>query len=183
MAARKTNDPPPETGPVEELIARFQVETDRRMAAFEQECLRRMGAAEHKAAVLTDEVNALRDEVAGLRKRFEGTEHELRAATNECNTALRRAVECAEQAKDSAAVYERLRDAQPDFRDEVLALRKEVAKVSDRQTLIEGQHASLVGATERLGSKLDGVATDAQATARAVNKGHFAAVQVEGGSL
>jgi chromosome segregation ATPase len=172
MPPRKS-DPTPETGPTDELIARFQVQTDRRLEAFQLECTRRMGAAEHRAALLTDEVHALRDQVEALQRRFEGTEHELRAATRECNTALLRAVESAESAKESAAVYERLRDSQPDYREEVNALRRELGGVSHRQSVLEGQHASIQGATDALGARLAEVKIGADSTARAISGGRF----------
>ena len=172
MAARKS-DPTPETGPADELIARFQLETERKLEAFQLECMRRMGAAEHRAALLVDEVHALRDQVEALHKRFEGTEHELRAATRECTTALLRAVASADSAKESAAVYERLRDAQPNYREEVNQLRVELGGVSHRQTILEGQQSRLQGETDALGARLAEVKVGADSTARAVAGGRF----------
>lgn len=184
---RKTDDEAtdaPELRPAQEVVARFQVETDARLAAFEAECMRRMGAAEHRAALLQDQVAALTDRVAALHKRFEGTEHELRQATQECNTALRRAVEYAEAAQESAAVYERLRDAQPDYRGEVEQLRRDLGSALDRVVHLEEQHDRLRSETDRANSRLADVAIQSQTTARALDGGSYVtAVTIDAESI
>jgi len=163
----------PDAPPVDELIARFQLDTERLIEAFKAECQRRMGKAEHRAALLYDEVAAIRQEVGELRAKFADNEARLRSATNECNTALRRAVDYAEQARTSAAVYERLKEAQPDFRLEVFGLRKEVAGLRDRQTLLEERNNAVRGDTDRIDETLCRVKETAEMTARTLVGRHY----------
>ena len=83
------------------------------------------------------------------------------------------AVDYAEQARTSAAVYERLKEAQPDFRLEVFGLRKEVAGLRDRQSLLEERNNAVRGDTDRIDETLCRVKETAEMTARTLVGRHY----------
>lgn len=117
--------------PVDELIARFQLETERMIATLTTEHRRSSVDQERKIATLTDSWQQLTADVRDLRKAIDDGLHQMRQGVSEVNVALRRTVEYAEQAATSAKVYDKLKASQPDFQRAVKELHLKCGSIQD----------------------------------------------------
>ena len=135
------------SGPADELIARFQLETEAKLAELAAAQQRAMVQHEHKIAAMTDQWNQLSASVAGLQRAVDDGLHHMRKGVEEVNTALREACKQAAKAADAAAVFDKLKSSQPDFHAMVKALELKVAKVQDANT---NTLAQLTAASQRL---------------------------------
>lgn len=134
----RPTEPKPEgtSGPLDELIARFQLETDQKLAAIEADHRKASVEQERKIAALSDQWTTLGTEVQALRKEISGGLHLMHQGVAEVNNALREAVKHSQKASDSVAVFDKLKASQPDFHKMVRELEKKVAGVQDKATAL-----------------------------------------------
>lgn len=154
-------DPPP---PIVELVARFQLDTEAAVAALRGETIKMVEGLERRVAALQDDWTRTRDEVKGLGAKVEDAIHLMGQSVSECINAQRESVGAAQRASASAAVFEKLRDSQPDFHRMVREQDKVVAGLRDALT-----HAQemISGFGKRL-DEFDVVAEDYEETKGAV---------------
>lgn len=125
--------------PVDELIARFQLESERAIANVRDEFRRLHGELSTRVATLQDTTTNMTAAVEQQRKSLEDASHRTRQGVSECNEAMKVAAKAAREAADSAAVYEKLKDSQPDFAGQVRALERRLAEVVDKNNHLQEQ--------------------------------------------
>lgn len=133
-----------------ELLARFQLETERAIGALRTDMLRLHEELALKVAVSEDHVTQLKATVENQTKQLEDAVHHTRKGVEECNLALKQAAKAAREAADSAAVFEKLRDSQPDFHRQVQELETRLAKVVDTNTHLQEQVTNLTRQLDEL---------------------------------
>jgi len=106
---RDTGDGKPATIERDELIARFQLETDRALAAVREDMGRAIGDLARKVATLEDRFTEMRDAAARQAVALDAGLHHTRKAVEETNEAMKVAAKAAQEARDSALVYEKLK--------------------------------------------------------------------------
>lgn len=144
-----TNKPEkkPET-PRDELIARFQLETERAIAAVRVDMTGLVEGLARKVAALDDRVTELGTVAARQTKALEEAVHHTRKGVDECNEAMKVAAKAAQEARDSALVYEKLKESQPDFAAQVRALEVRIAAVVDKNNHLAERLNGLVSKVE-----------------------------------
>ncbi len=144
-------EPSPEAlpDPTIEVVARFQLQTETLLSEHRQAMAREMVKLERAQARLEDETTRLREGHADLLRGISDAQREVRAGISEVNVALRSAVDQARQAAQSAAVYERLKDAQPDFFGMVKATKQKCGELEDRLLRAESALNALQGRFDR----------------------------------
>ena len=135
------------SGPADELIALFQLETEGKLAELAASQQSAMVQHEHKIAAMTDQWNQLSASVAGLQRAVDDGLHHMRKGVEEVNTALREACKQADKAAKAAAVFDKLKASQPDFHKMVGALELKLARVQDANT---NTLAQLTACSQRL---------------------------------
>lgn len=115
-----------------EVVARFQLTTETLLSEHRQQLSREMVKLERAQARLEDETTRLREGHAELLRGIEDARREVRGGIGEVNVALRSSVEMARQAAQSAAVYEKLKEAQPDFFGMVKAVKQKLGELEDK---------------------------------------------------
>jgi chromosome segregation ATPase len=126
--------------PRDELIARFQLETEQRLAAIQAGFQQSIASIERKVAEAVDTCRRLDAQFASFEKLVDESTHQTRGAEARVNDALKEAVKAATRAAESAAVYEKLKNSQPDFRKDVQGLERRLAEVRDEQTEAKTRH-------------------------------------------
>src|SRR5690348_1612327 len=101
--------------PVDELVARFQLETERAIAAVRDSMQGQVADLASKVARLEDEYTKMREAASRQAIALEDAVHHTRKGVEECNEAMKVAAKAATEARDAALVYEKLRESQPDF--------------------------------------------------------------------
>jgi methyl-accepting chemotaxis protein len=150
--------------PVDELVARFQIETEAALGALRAEFLRIVTDQERKVAGLADEWTRTRSEVTELRKGIEDAIHRMNEAVKEALVSQRESSRHASTAQNAAAVFEKLRAAQPDIHRMVSDQNKVIASARDQLTHLGEQ---LNAISKRL-DEFDVVAEDYEDTKGAV---------------
>lgn len=117
--------------PLDELIARFQLESERAIGAVRADMQRLVGDLATKVAQLQDRVTDMTDASRRQTIALEDGLHHTRKAVQETNEAMKVAAKAAQEARDSALVYEKLKESQPDFAAQVRALEVRIATVVD----------------------------------------------------
>lgn len=140
----------------DELIARFQLETERAIATVRDDLTRVIQGQASKVAQLEDLFSAMRDAAARQEKQLAEAVHHTRKGVDECNEAMKVAAKAALEARDSAAVYEKLRETQPDFAAQVRALETRLAAVVDANTHLAERLNGLVRQVEEFEVVADG---------------------------
>lgn len=131
VLGRSTLPQEPPAAPIEEIVARFQIDTERLIASIRSDHQRQIIEQERKVAALQDEWTRTRTEVEGLRKDIQQGVHEVNEGVKETQNALRRAVEASQKAGEAVAVFEKLKASQPDFHKMVSECRRETAAARD----------------------------------------------------
>lgn len=126
MAKPKEDDTP-----AIELIAKFQLDTERVLSSMRDESVRHRANVELRVAQVQDRWTALEQEMGIVRREFGDGLATMRTSVAEVNVALREAVAQARIAADSARVYEKLRDSQPDFARRAAELATKIGVVQD----------------------------------------------------
>jgi len=139
---------PAQPAPIEQLIARFQLETDRALAAIREDMGRAIGDLARKVATLDDRFTEMRDAASRQAVALDSGLHHTRKAVEEVNEAMKVAARSAQEARDSALVYEKLKESQPDFTRQVQALEVRLAAVVDSNAHLQEQVTRLVGQVE-----------------------------------
>jgi chromosome segregation ATPase len=145
---------------VDELLARFQLENERALAALQGDLLRLHEELATRVAALDDQCRTNTVTVDRQTKTLEDATHHTKQGVAECNLALKAAAKAAREAADSAAVFEKLKDSQPNFAEQVRALERRLATVVDKNTHLEAMVNDL---TRKLG-ELEVVADDMEET-------------------
>jgi hypothetical protein len=133
---------------VDELVARFQLQTERAIAAVRDDLQRQQGELAVKVAQLQDRVTDMTEAASRQATALESGLHHTRKAVEEVNEAMKVAAKAAQEARDSAAVYEKLRESQPDFTRQVQALETRLAAVVDANTHLAERVNGLVRQVE-----------------------------------
>jgi ABC-type transporter Mla subunit MlaD len=133
--------------PVDELLARFQLENERAISKLRSEFQQQQGDLAMRVAKLTDVCTEMAATVNHQTQQLEDAVHHTRKGVDECNLAMKEAAKAAREAADSAAVFEKLKDSQPDFSRQVQALEVRIAAVVDRNSHLGEM---LNGLTKRL---------------------------------
>lgn len=141
MAEPKRKEP---EQPRDELIARFQLETERAIEALRADMMRLHGELSTRVANLSDEARQMTATVQAQTLQLENAVHHTRKGVEECNLALKEAGKQAREAADSAAVFAKLKDSQPDFAAQVRALEVRLAAVVDSNTHLSERVTGLV---------------------------------------
>lgn len=141
-----------EDTPAIELIAKFQLETERALKAMRTQADERAAAVELRVAQVQDRWTALEQELRVIRQQLEDGLTAMRTGVYEVNTALKEAVVQARSASEAAKVYEKLRDAQPDFARRADVLATKIGGVQDAINQVAGN----VQLIERRLDKIDG---------------------------
>jgi HAMP domain-containing protein len=136
------------TTPVDELIARFQLETERAIAGVRSDLTGLYADLATKVAVMQDKVTELNTTVGRQTQQLEDAVHHTRKGVDECNLALKEAAKQAREAADSAAVFAKLKDSQPNFAAQVQALEVRLASVVDSNTHLAERLNGLVKQVE-----------------------------------
>ena len=123
-----------QTTPIDELVARFQLETDRAIADVRRELTTLYADLAVKVAAMHDRVDQMAVVANRQTAQLEDAVHHTRNGVAECNLALKEAAKQAREAADSAAVFAKLKDSQPDFAKQVQALEVRLAAVVDSNT-------------------------------------------------
>lgn len=143
MSAKPATAPAAPKAPIDELLARFQLENERALAKLRADFQAQQGDLAVKVATLGDKCEALAATVASQTTQLEEAVHHTRTGVNECNEAMKVAAKAAREAADSAAVFEKLKDSQPDFHAAVRALETRLAAVVDKNTHLAEQFSGL----------------------------------------
>jgi predicted nucleic acid-binding Zn-ribbon protein len=138
-----------QSDPTIEVVARFQLQTETLLSEHRQQVSREMVKLERHQARLEDETTRLREGHAELLRGIGDAQREIRAGITEVNVALRSAVEQARKAAESAAVYEKLKDAQPDFFGMVKATKQKCGELEDRLYRAESSLNTLRGQLDK----------------------------------
>lgn len=146
------------SGPIDELVARFQLETEGNLKFLADEVRKAMARQDQQVAGLSDSWRVLERDAKDMRRVIDDGLTQMRSGVSEVNIALKRAVESAQQAEQSAKVYEKLRASQPDFIKAVMALEKKVAQCQDATRAVAD---SLNGLSSRL-DQFERLTTDYQ---------------------
>lgn len=146
MAEQQVKKPPT---PVDQLIARFQLETERAIAGVREDTQRMHGELATRVAQLQDRVSIMTEAANRQAIALEEGLHHTRKAVEETNEAMKVAAKAAQEARDSALVYEKLKDTQPDFAAQVRALEVRLAAVVDANTHLAERINGLVGQIEQ----------------------------------
>lgn len=133
----------PQKTPVDELLARFQLDNERALDALRSSFQAQQGELAVKVAKLDDKCTEMVATVQRQTAQLEAAIHHTRNGVNECNEAMKVAAKAAREAADSAAVFEKLKDSQPDFHAMVRALEVRLAAVVDKNTLLADQFNGL----------------------------------------
>lgn len=140
---------PAAPAPVDQLVARFQLETDRAITAVREDMGRAIGDLARKVATLEDRFTEMRDAASRQAQALESGLHHTRKAVEETNEAMKVAAKAAQEARDSALVYEKLKESQPDFTRQVQALEARLAAVVDTNTHLAERLNGLVAQVEQ----------------------------------
>jgi chromosome segregation ATPase len=132
------------TTPTDELIARFQLESERAIEALRGDMMRLHGELATRVATLSDEARQMTATMQSQTLQLENAVHHTRKGVEECNLALKEAGKQAREAADSAAVFAKLKDSQPDFAAQVRALEVRLAAVVDSNSHISERVTGLV---------------------------------------
>jgi predicted nucleic acid-binding Zn-ribbon protein len=149
-----TAETTPEQDATIEVMARFQLQTEALLGEHRASMAREMVKLERAQARLDDETTRLREGHAELLKSIEDSRREIRAGIGEVNVALRSSVEMARQAAASAAVYEKLKEAQPDFFGMVKACKQKLGELEDKMLRAEESLNALRGQLDKDGALL-----------------------------
>lgn len=141
--AEKTKPTPDAPKPIDELLARFQLENERALTKQRGELVALYEALAVQVATLSDECRNNTVTVDRQTRTLEDAVHHTRRGVDECNLALKEASKAAREAADSAAVFEKLKDSQPDFAAQVRGLEKRLAAVVDANTHLAAQFTEL----------------------------------------
>jgi chromosome segregation ATPase len=133
--------------PVDELIARFQLETEKAIAQVRADFTALHQELSTRVATLQDKVTEMTETMRRQERTLEDAVHHTRKGVEECNLALKEAGKQAKDAAESAAVFAKLKDSQPDFAAQVRALETRLAQVRDDNTFLNEQ---VNGLTKRL---------------------------------
>lgn len=120
--------------PVDELVARFQLESERAIERVRADMTGLVQDLARKVASLEDQYTQMRETASRQTVALEDGLHHTRRAVAETNEAMKVAAKAAQEARDSALVYEKLRESQPDFAAQVRALETRLAAVVDTNT-------------------------------------------------
>lgn len=123
-----------ETAPVDELVARFQLESERAITSVRSDLTAMVQSQALKVAQLEDRVVEMTEQAKRQATAIEDAMHHTRKAVEEVNEAMKVAAKAAQESRDSAAVYEKLKDSQPDYAAQVRALEQRLAEVVDSHT-------------------------------------------------
>lgn len=134
---------------VDELVARFQLQTDRAIASVRQDLQRAHGELATRVAHLQDRVTEMTEASNRQATALESGLHHTRKAVEEVNEAMKVAAKAAQEARDSAIVYEKLKESQPDFAAQVRALEVRLAAVVDANTHLAERFNGLVSQVEQ----------------------------------
>lgn len=143
--------------PLDELLARFQLQNERAIGELRAEFQRQAGDLAVKVAALGDKCEAMTATVQRQTEQLEAAIHHTRNGVNECNEAMKVAAKAAREAADSAAVFEKLKDSQPDFQAQVRALETRLAAVVDKNTHLAEQINGLTKQLDQFESVVDSV--------------------------
>jgi hypothetical protein len=135
--------------PTEELIARFQLETERAIAKVRDDMTGLIQQIATKTAHLEDKVTLMTEATSRQAAALDSGLHHTRKAVEETNEAMKVAAKAAVDARDSALVYEKLRESQPDFSRQVQALETRIAAVVDANTHLAERLNGLVSQVEQ----------------------------------
>lgn len=130
--------------PLDELIARFQLETERAIAAVRDSMQWQVADLASKVARLEDEYTKMREAASRQAIALEDAVHHTRKGVEECNEAMKVAAKASTEARDAALVYEKLRESQPDFAAQVRGLEERIAKVVDTNNHLQERLNGLV---------------------------------------
>lgn len=139
--------PDAKSTPIDELIARFQLETERAIDAVRVGLQNQVAELATRVAVLQDQCTEMRDAASRQAAALESAVHHTRKGVEECNEAMKVAAKAAVDARDASLVYEKLRESQPDFAAQVRALEVRLATVVDSNTHLSER---LSGLTKQL---------------------------------
>lgn len=156
-----------------EVIARFQLQTETLLAEHRNETARELGRLQRSQGQLETSVTELRQNYREILLGFEQAQRVVRQAEAECNLALRQAVAQAEKAAMSAAVYERLRDAQPDFIGMIKAAQRKLGEGDDKLRVIQERLEVLTGLVDATASRLVTVQAGTDSNSRALSSPHI----------
>ncbi len=134
--------------PSDELIARFQLETEGALTRIREDFTRLYADLAVKVAVMGDKVTEMTEAAGRQAKQLEDAVHHTRKGVEECNLALKEAGRQAQEAATSAAVFAKLKDSQPDFHNMVRALEVRLAAVVDANTFLNERITGLVNKVE-----------------------------------
>jgi chromosome segregation ATPase len=123
--------PQTEPTPTDELIARFQVETDKKLKTIQDMHVQELSVVRATVASMVDEMTVLRNQVTGFEKTLDGAMHQMKQGVNEVNQALKVAVAHTQKAENAAAVYEKLKASQPNFQRMVEKQNVTIAQLQD----------------------------------------------------
>jgi methyl-accepting chemotaxis protein len=143
--------------PQDEVFARFQLQTERAIRDLEERWMGLHGDLARKVATMTDQFQAMTTELHKQNQQIDECVHQVRQGVNECNLAMKEAAKAAQVASDSAQVYEKLKDMQPDFHRMVREQNEKIARVVDAQTHLGEQLSGLVKRLEEFETVVDGV--------------------------
>ena len=132
--SKKQEIDPGTSGPIDELVARFQVETDAKLKEMAAVHLREIQGMHRQVAQCRDSVVALEDRCTKFDRSIDDATASMRAGLREVNTALRVAVDQTRQAQEAAAVFDKLKSSQPDFHAMVRELQVKLGAVRTEQT-------------------------------------------------
>lgn len=133
----------PKPTPVDELLARFQLQNERALGKQRAELVALHEELAVRVATLSDQCRENTVTVQRQTRTLEDAVHHTRKGVEECNLALKEASKAAREAADSAAVFEKLKDSQPDFAAQVRALETRLAAVVDANTQLAAQFTEL----------------------------------------
>jgi chromosome segregation ATPase len=122
------------SGPLDELIARFQVETEKKLAEMRAAHLKEFQDMHTKIAQCQDSVVRTEDRCNRFERLIDDASSAMRAGITEVNTHLRAAVAQTEIARKAAEVFEKLKKSQPDFHKMVQELQVKLGAVRTEQT-------------------------------------------------
>lgn len=149
--------PQAQTAPIDQLVARFQLDTDRAIASVRDDMGRAVGDLARKVAMLEDRFTEMRDAASRQAVALEDGLHHTRKAVEETNEAMKVAAKAAQEARDSALVYEKLKESQPDFAAAVRALEVRLASVVDANQHLNERLSGIVRQLEEFELVADSV--------------------------
>lgn len=135
------------SGPIDELVARFQVDTEKRIAELQATHLKEFQNMHAKIAACQDAVVRTEDRCNKFERLIDDASSAMRAGIAEVNTALRAAIGQTEIARKAAEVFEKLKKSQPDFYKMVQELQVKLGQVRTEQTTTNDR---ITGLAQRL---------------------------------